>query len=141
MRRCFGWILLGLVAGGLGAEARIPAGGPWLGPWTRASDQPVITPQKGAVFADPLSEKPVHWEALHTFNPAAVVRDGEVYVIYRAEDDSGSMAIGAHVSRLGLAVSQDGIHFRQMPNPVLYPANDAQKSREVPGCVEYPRIV
>ncbi len=129
------------MAGWIGAGAQAPARGPWLGPWTRASDQPVIMPQKDAVFNDPVSGKPVHWEALHTFNPAAVVRDGKVYVIYRAEDDSGSMAIGAHVSRLGLAVSADGTHFQQMPEPVLSPANDAQKSREVPGGVEDPRIV
>jgi predicted GH43/DUF377 family glycosyl hydrolase len=83
----------------------------------------------------------VHWEALHTFNPAAVVRDGKVYVLYGAEDDSGAMAIGGHVSRLGLAVSEDGVHFAQQPRPVFFADNDAQRSREVPGGVEDPRIV
>lgn len=83
----------------------------------------------------------MHWEALHTFNPAAIVREGKVYVLYRAEDDSGAMAIGGHVSRLGLAVSADGVHFQQLPEPVFYPDMDAQRSREVPGGVEDPRLV
>ncbi len=113
----------------------------WIGPWTRASDQPVIRPDPAAIFRDPVSRGTVHWEALHTFNPAALVREGKVYVLYRAEDDSGAMAIGGHVSRLGLAVSEDGVHFRQMPEPVFYPDNDTQRSREVPGGVEDPRLV
>ncbi len=116
--------------------------GDWiLGPWTRASSQPILRPDPAASFTDPVSGAPVHWEALHTFNPAAIVRQGKVYVLYRAEDDSGAMAIGEHVSRLGLAVSADGVHFTKMPAPVLYPARDEQMSREIEGGVEDPRIV
>jgi predicted GH43/DUF377 family glycosyl hydrolase len=69
------------------------------------------------------------------------VRNGKVYVLYRAEDDSGSMQIGMHTSRLGLAESTDGIHFTRSATPVFYPAEDAQKDREWPGGVEDPRIV
>jgi predicted GH43/DUF377 family glycosyl hydrolase len=83
----------------------------------------------------------VHWEALHTFNPAAVVRNGKVVVLYRAEDDSGAMEIGGHTSRLGMAESEDGLHFKRMPEPVFYPAEDSQKAREWPGGVEDPRLV
>lgn len=122
-------------------QVSTPAHPGFLGPWTRASDAPVIAPRKGSVFPDPVSGAVAHWEALHTFNPAAVVRGGKVYVIYRAEDDSGAMAIGGHVSRLGLAVSGDGVHFERMAAPVLYPAKDSQESREVPGGVEDPRVV
>ncbi len=112
-----------------------------IGPFTRPVDEPVIRPQLESVFADPIDGKPVHWEALHTFNPAAIVRNGKVYVLYRAEDDSGSMQIGMHTSRLGLAESDDGIHFTRRPEPVFFPAEDGQKSREWPGGVEDPRIV
>ena len=83
----------------------------------------------------------MHWEALHTFNPAAIVRDGKVFVLYRAEDNSGAMEIGGHTSRLGLAESADGIHFKRLGEPVFYPAEDDQKAREWPGGVEDPRIV
>jgi predicted GH43/DUF377 family glycosyl hydrolase len=69
------------------------------------------------------------------------VRNGKVYVLYRAEDDSGEMQIGMHTSRLGLAESSDGIHFTRSATPVFYPADDAQKDREWPGGVEDPRIV
>ena len=62
-------------------------------------------------------------------------------VLYRAEDNSGTMEIGGHTSRLGLAESKDGIHFKRLGEPVFYPADDGQKSREWPGGVEDPRIV
>ncbi len=113
-----------------------------LGPFTRPENaQPVITARPQSVFTDPILGKPVHWEALHTFNPAAVVRDGKVYVLYRAEDDSGTMQIGMHTSRLGLAVSEDGLHFTREASPVFYPAKDSQQAREWPGGTEDPRIV
>jgi predicted GH43/DUF377 family glycosyl hydrolase len=115
---------------------------PWqLGPFTRPVDAPILTPDSTAAFRDPISGKQVHWEANATFNPAAIVRDGKVYLLYRAEDDTGLQAIGGHTSRLGLAWSSDGIHFTRAPEPVFFAANDAQKSREWPGGVEDPRIV
>jgi beta-1,2-mannosidase len=116
---------------------------PWvIGPFTRpAEGNPVVTPRPESTFDDPILKAPVKWEALHTFNPAAIVRNGKVYVLYRAEDNSGAMEIGGHTSRLGLAESDDGIHFKRMPAPAFYPADDGQKAREWPGGVEDPRIV
>jgi predicted GH43/DUF377 family glycosyl hydrolase len=112
-----------------------------IGSFNRPVSAPVITPDKSALFDDPIRHAPVHWEALHTFNPAAIVRDGKIFVLYRAEDDTGEMQIGLHTSRLGLASSTDGVTFTRMPEPVFYPAPDAQQSREWPGGVEDPRIV
>jgi beta-1,2-mannosidase len=113
-----------------------------LGPVSRPEDaQPVITARPESVFTDPILGRPVHWEALHTFNPAAVVREGKVYLLYRAEDDSGTMQIGMHTSRLGLAVSDDGLHFAREGTPVFYPAKDSEQAREWPGGTEDPRIV
>lgn len=119
------------------------AEGPWmLGPFTRpTSATPVIDPNVNSVFDDPVSGKPVQWEALHTFNPAAVVRGGQVYVLYRAEDNSGEMKIGGHTSRLGLATSKDGVHFSRAMAPSFFPAKDSQIEREWPGGVEDPRLV
>ncbi len=51
-----------------------------------------------ATFMDPIAAQRAHWEALHTFNPAAIVRNGKIDVYYRAEDSTGSMAIGTHTS-------------------------------------------
>jgi predicted GH43/DUF377 family glycosyl hydrolase len=113
-----------------------------LGPFTRPErGNPVIAPQPSLTFTDPILKTPVHWEALHTFNPAAIVRDGKIVVLYRAEDDSGAMEIGGHTSRLGMAESTDGIHFTRRDGPVFYPAKDSQEAREWPGGVEDPRIV
>jgi predicted GH43/DUF377 family glycosyl hydrolase len=88
-----------------------------------------------------MRKAPVHWEALHTFNPAAVVRNGKVMLLYRAEDDTGSMEIGGHTSRLGLAESDDGVHFTRRGSPVFYPTDDDQKTREWEGGCEDPRVV
>ncbi len=136
-----GMILMGAVV--LSLALRLCAQEPWvIGPFTRPADvNPVVKPDRNARFEDPILKTNVHWEALHTFNPAAIVRNGKVYVIYRAEDDSGAMEIGGHTSRLGMAVSEDGLHFKSMEEPVFYPDEDGQKAREWPGGVEDPRIV
>ena len=116
---------------------------PWeIAPFTRPeSGNPIIQPDPDATFNDPIRKEPVHWEKLHTFNPAALVRDGKVVVLYRAEDDSGKMEIGGHTSRVGYAESTDGIHFTRRTEPAFYPAEDDQKAREWTGGVEDPRIV
>lgn len=136
------WIA-GLVAlvGALGVYAQ--SSPRWvIGPFARPSTgNPVISPNPASKFQDPILHAPVQWEALHTFNPAAIVRHGKVYVLYRAEDNSGSMEIGGHTSRLGLAESEDGIRFKRSGAPVFYPAEDEQKAREWSGGVEDPRIV
>ena len=113
-----------------------------LGPFTRPPNpQPILRPNPASLFTDPMLKTEVHWQALHTFNPAAIVRQGKVMVLYRAEDDSGQMGIGLHTSRLGLAESSDGLRFTALPAPVFYPAPDAQQAREQPGGVEDPRLV
>lgn len=112
-----------------------------IGPFTRPVAAPVISPNQSSLFDDPIRHGPVHWESLHTFNPAAIVRGGKIFVLYRAEDDTGTMQIGLHTSRLGLASTSDGTTFARLPQPVFYPDADTQQSREWPGGVEDPRIV
>src|ERR1017187_1785744 len=96
-----------LAASVLALAAPVPAN--WgLGHFVRPDGvNPAITPRADSVFFCPMRKTQIHWEALHTFNPAAVVRNGKVYVLYRAEDDTGEMQIGMHTSRLGLAESDD----------------------------------
>jgi len=89
-------------------------------------------------FTDPILKKKVAWEEKYVFNPAAVVRNGKVYLLYRAED---TVQKYAGVSRIGLAESTDGLHFTRRSAPVLFPANDAFKKYEWEGGCEDPRIV
>lgn len=89
-------------------------------------------------FTDPVRKAPVGWEEKDVFNPAAVVRNGKVYLLYRAQDSIGQPA---GTSRIGLASSSDGLHFTKMKTPVLHPANDAYKKYEWEGGCEDPRIV
>lgn len=99
---------------------------------------PILVPSPNEIFIDPIWKKPVNWEEKDVFNPAAVVRDGKVHLIYRAEDKLGKYA---GVSRLGLAISEDGLHFKKEKSPIFYPNNDAQKKYEWEGGTEDPRIV
>jgi predicted GH43/DUF377 family glycosyl hydrolase len=102
---------------------------------------PVLRPSSASTFRSPVNDSTVRWEEYATFNPAAVVRDGKVYVLYRAEDATGQEKIGGHTSRIGLAESRDGLRFMRRATPVLYPDKDAQRQNEWPGGVEDPRIV
>ncbi len=116
---------------------------PWmLGPFQRPADaQPIIAPLATTTFQDPMSGRKVAWESMATFNPAAIVMDGKVHVIYRAEEKLGEKEIGGHTSRLGLALSIDGFQFEREKQPIFYPANDTQKNYEWTGGTEDPRIV
>src|SRR2546426_6565127 len=88
-----------------------------FGAWTRASNQPILSPQGTT------------WESAGTFNPAVVLHNGKIVMLYRAQDASGT-------SRLGYAESSDGIHFARRPDPVLSPETDYEKD----GGVEGPRL-
>jgi predicted GH43/DUF377 family glycosyl hydrolase len=113
-----------------------------IGPFVKQNaTNPIIVPATANTIRSPLNDSIVRWEAYATFNPAAVVRQGKVYVLYRAEDATGDSAIGHHTSRIGLAESADGLHFARRGTPVLYPDRDAQRDNEWPGGVEDPRIV
>ncbi|HWC74168.1 MAG TPA: glycoside hydrolase family 130 protein [Gemmatimonadales bacterium] len=113
----------------------------WMvGPFIKPAVNPIIVPDSSSHFDSPMNGL-VAWEAYATFNPAAIVRGGRIFLLYRAEDASGRQEIGGHTSRLGLAESSDGLHFRRRPTPVLYPDTDAQRANEWPGGVEDPRVV
>lgn len=112
----------------------------WLiGPFRKHNAaNPVLTPLATSTFADPIRNETVTWEAKDVFNPAAVVRNGKIYLIYRAEDLVGKYN---GTSRIGLATSTDGVHFKRQPQPVLYPDNDFMKKYEWEGGIEDPRVV
>lgn len=69
------------------------------------------------------------WECYNVFNPAVIEDQGLFHMWYRAQGLDW-------VSRIGYAVSEDGIHWNRLRRPVLEPA-DAADSRGV----EDPRVV
>jgi predicted GH43/DUF377 family glycosyl hydrolase len=130
-----------LLAAGILAANTLCAQSWVIGPFIRPSEAPVIEPNPFYYFTDPITQEKTLWDALHTFNPAATIApNGEVALVFRAEDNSGAAKIGEHTSRLGLATSKDGLFFTVEGAPVLYMQNDAQKVHEYPGGVEDPRI-
>lgn len=113
-----------------------------LGPFKRPeSAQPIIKRDTTSTFNDPMSGEEVKWQSMATFNPAAIVKEGKINVLYRAEQDRHTDSIGGHTSRIGLATSEDGINYKRAEEPVFYPDNDDQKEFEWTGGTEDPRIV
>lgn len=107
-------------------------------PFTKVdSVNPVLIPGT-STFMCPILGSPVNWEEKDVFNPAAVVRNNKIYLLYRAEDTLGEYN---GTSRIGLAESEDGLHFTKMSDPVLYPDNDSLKVIEWEGGAEDPRVV
>lgn len=94
-----------------------------FGPFVKYENNPIMGPQGDT------------WEAKDLFNPAAVVKDGKIHMLYRAEDNSGPGQWNG-TSRIGLAISEDGIHFDRQPDPVLAPT----EVYELPGGCEDPRV-
>ncbi len=101
------------------------------------SANPVLLPGSNQ-FMDPIWKKKISWEEKDVFNPAIVVKDNKVYMLYRAQDKIG---LPGGTSRIGLAVSTDGLHFTRNPEPVFFPDNDAYQQYEWQGGCEDPRIV
>jgi len=76
-----------------------------------------------------LKPNPLHdWEALNVFNCAVVHHNGLFHMFYRAQGLD-------YVSRIGYAVSADGVHFNRLQQPVLAP-HDEWETRGV----EDPRV-
>lgn len=110
-----------------------------LGPFEKANEvNPIMSSDDSASFRDPILNKSVYWEAKDVFNPAAVVRNDTIFLLYRAEDRIGKYK---GTSRIGLAWSTDGLYFTRYRKPVLYPADDSMKIYEWEGGTEDPRIV
>lgn len=113
-----------------------------LGPFQRQQNaQAIIEKNTQTKFKDPITNKWVAWESMATFNPAAIVRNDSIYVLYRAEEKLGEKEIGGHTSRIGAAISSDGRTYHRLAAPIFYPKNDSQKKYEWPGGTEDPRIV
>ena len=87
------------------------------------SINPILKPSMDLTFKDPITKKQVAWEQRNVLNPSAIVKGDSVYLFYRAQDSSGT-------SRIGLATSGDGLHFKKRPAPAFFPDNDFMKSKE-----------
>jgi beta-1,2-mannobiose phosphorylase / 1,2-beta-oligomannan phosphorylase len=68
---------------------------------TRYVGNPILTP-------DPS----VSWKSAAVFNPAAVYTNGQVHLFYRALGGDG-------ISRIGYALSKDGVHFENSSFPAF----------------------
>jgi predicted GH43/DUF377 family glycosyl hydrolase len=108
--------------------------------FTKTSVNPVLSPDSAFVFYCPMKKDTVRWQKADLFNPAALVKDGKIFVLYRAEDNPAAI-LGGRTSRIGLAYSSDGINFTKHPEPVLFPADDNFKVYDNPGGCEDPRVV
>ena len=112
----------------------------WLLGFEKPIENPILISDSSFTFFDPVLQNEVQWQKADVFNPAAIVRNDTIYVLYRAEDNPGAR-LGGRTSRIGLAASTDGIHFKKFKTPVLYPDSSEYLQWDYPGGVEDPRIV
>jgi predicted GH43/DUF377 family glycosyl hydrolase len=115
----------------------VPDTGWQLGPFTRHGGA-ILDHLPELAFSCPVTGDRVRWAGKDVFNPGAVVRDGRVHLLIRGEDAVGRFS---GTSRIGLATSDDGLHFTVEPEPVLFPADDPWQPWEWPGGCEDPRVV
>jgi len=62
------------------------------------------------------------WEDRAVFNPGATLFGGKFYLLYRAIGEYSE-----YISTVGLAISEDGIHFERFLQPVLVPEESYEK--------------
>ncbi|HEY3388885.1 MAG TPA: glycoside hydrolase family 130 protein, partial [Prolixibacteraceae bacterium] len=117
------------------------AQGKWdLGTFVKTNENPIVRADSSLTFFCPVKKEIVKWQKADVFNPAAIVKDGKVYLFTRCEDNPKAI-LGGRTSRIGLAVSEDGIHFKNFKEPVLFPDNDEFNKYDYPGGCEDPRVV
>jgi len=82
-------------------------------------------PANPILLPDPTSD----WECSNVFNPGVIHHNGLFHMFYRAQGLDW-------VSRIGYAVSQDGVRWNRLRGPVLEPLNGSDSRG-----VEDPRVV
>jgi predicted GH43/DUF377 family glycosyl hydrolase len=108
--------------------------------FVKPAENPIVRADSSFVFFCPMKGENVRWQKADVFNPAAIVKDGKIMLLYRCEDNPVAH-LGGRTSRIGLAESEDGIHFKKYPTPVLYPTKDESAEYDAPGGCEDPRVV
>ncbi len=106
----------------------------------KPKENPIIKADSTYTFICPVQNKLIKWQRADVFNPAAIVKDNKIYLLYRCEDNPVAL-LSERTSRIGLAYSKDGIHFTKYPQPVLYPDSGQYLQYDYPGGCEDPRIV
>jgi len=106
----------------------------------KPANNPILTADVSYTFLDPLADSIVNWQKADVFNPGAIVEGDSVYLFFRAEDNPKAH-LGGRTSRVGLAVSGDGLNFIRRANPVIYPADDNNREFEEGGGIEDPRVI
>jgi len=96
---------------------------PWMiGTWAKYPHNPIL------IAGD------YEWESENVLNPTAIVKDGKVYLFYRAQNNK-------RVSCIGLAISDDGYNFEKQSEPVLVPTENYEfAGAEDPRIVEVVRL-
>jgi len=106
----------------------------------KPEENPILSADSTYTFVCPVKNELVQWQKADVFNPAAIVKDNKIHVLFRAEDNPGAI-LGGRTSRIGLATSEDGLHFDIHPTPVLYPDSGEFLHYDYPGGCEDPRVV
>ena len=106
----------------------------------KPENNPVMQADSTFTFLCPVKNERIQWQKADVFNPAAIVKDHKIHLLFRAEDNPDAI-LGGRTSRIGLATSEDGLNFEIHPTPVLYPDSGEFLKYDYPGGCEDPRVV
>lgn len=93
-------------------------------PSASSADRGTLTRHEGNPIIAPRAE--LEWESRATFNPAAVLVDGRVHILYRALDDHDT-------STIGYATSLDGVNIDERLTEPVYVPREPFEHKSVPG--------
>jgi len=135
------YLLIFFLIAGCARQGTAPADGEsaFLNFW-KPEKNPVLGADSSYTFVCPVRNELVQWQKADVFNPAAIVKDNKIHVLFRAEDNPAAI-LGGRTSRIGLATSSDGFQFEIHPTPVLYPDSGEFLQYDYPGGCEDPRVV
>ena len=112
-----------------------------MGPFVKL-DKPILGPDSQLKFNCPMLKRDVLWAEAGMMSPAAVVRNGKVYLLFRGiQPPDPSNQLHTSLGRIGLAYSEDGRNFTVCPEPVVFPDNDFMKEHEWEGGLEDPHLI
>jgi len=60
----------------------------------KPAENPVLSADSSFTFTDPIKNETVRWQRADVFNPAAIVKDNKVFLLYRSEDNPAAILGG-----------------------------------------------
>ncbi len=69
----------------------------------KPNENPIIKADSTLTFVCPVKNELIKWQKADVFNPAAIIKDNKVYLLYRCEDNPKAF-LGGRTSRIRVSL-------------------------------------